>query len=393
MVPTLEKPNIPFFVLLFTPFLKPVSFDAFPALDKLFLVWKLAVLVYLLVVLVPKCFRTVRLRLHPGIVCLFPFWLIYFIGCLRSGADVVSVGTAAIACLLLFLLILFEIRMHNGQLLMRSLSILFTGCILAHIASVFLVKAGLLYLGSTTTYLFGMDNYAAFFLYPMLAVVLFYHSLRYGQLRLQSWLLLLGVVFIFLFTRSATAAGAGMLMVVFCALQPAWKKLPKLRSVWWIIGSMTVLLVLICGFEVQNLLASLLDSMSKGVTLNSRTYIWDHALRLIVERPVFGHGSFTQEQIADYILYGTNHAHNLLIELLMRTGIVGTVCYLLFLCGISIPKHRPCAHENILLCGLVVQLVLFFMDYYATILVFYIFMAIVYYRADLCKQCKEGTTQ
>ena len=140
---------------------------------------------------------------------------------------------------------------------------------------------------------------------------------------------------------------------------------------------------MICGFQIQQMLAELLTSLSKGVTLNSRTYIWDHALYLIKERPFFGHGTFTDEQLYEqYVLYGTSHAHNLLLELLLCAGVVGTVGYLVFLLGFASSKGKAGRNKAsiVLIVGLLGQLLLFFMDYYPNITVFYVFMGVLYCR-------------
>ena len=389
MIPTLKRPNTLLFILLLAPFVRPVGLDHFPLVSKVMTLWKLLALVYLAAALIPRLFSSKPRKQPWQLIGLAVFWLVYLVGALRVGVDVVTVATSGVASILWILLIIYETRNGNGPVLLKAMSELFTFYILCHILSVFLVKAGLLwmgYVGESPVYLFGMDNYSAFFLYPMLSVVLYEKCLRHGGFGIGGWLLLFGVVGIYLLTRSLTAAGAGVLMLPFLMIRRSWNKLPAIRGIRWAIWAMAVILVLICGFQVQNLLASLLDSMSKGVTLNSRTYIWEYALRLIRERPVFGHGSFTEHQLyTEHILYGTSHAHNLLLELLLRAGIVGTAGFLVFLFGFApLGKQQkvPGAH-GVLLVGLVGQLVLFFMDHYPTILVFYIFMGVLYCSPQL----------
>lgn len=385
MIPTLRRPNIALFIALLAPFCKPVAIDTYPLLNRLFQLWKLAALVYLAVALLTTYVPTKPKKKPAGILGLCVFWLIYFLNCLRVGADVVTVGTAAAASIFILLLVSFEIRIGNGMLLLRAMSCLFTLCIAAHILSVLLVRADLLAFGDGTDktyFLFGYDNYSAFFLYPMLSVILFYRSLRYGRIGLPGWVLMAAVVLTYIYTASMTAAGAGVLMIGLFLLRRYWGKLRKLLQMRWILAAMAVFLVLVCVFQVQNLLASLLDSMNKGVTLNSRTIIWDMALDLIAERPIFGHGSFAAEQINSYILYGTTHAHNLLLEILLRAGVVGGAAYLLFLCGFVRPgRYRKLFRSKaaILVVGLLEQALLFFMDFYPNILVFYCFMALLYH--------------
>ena len=392
MVPTLKKPNELFFILLLLPFVKPVGLDIYPWISKLFLIWKLLSMAYLIFALIPKCIQPKPKKKPAGFIGLGVFWIIYFAGCLRTGADVVSVGTAGLSCFLLIALISYELRMGNGMLFLRSLSILSIGCILAHILSVFLVLSGVLNLGygdGSPIYLFGMDNYSAFFLYPMVFVTLYYHSLQQGKVGYAGWGLLVLVTGIYLLTASLTAAGAGLVMIVLALMQRSWKKIPKLKGIWWVISAMAVVLVLICRFQIQNLLASLLTAVSKGITLNSRTIIWQMVLDLIAQKPLFGHGSFTDTQITGYILYGTTHAHNLLLELLLRAGIIGCAGYLLFLCGFVRPGRKKSSfssQDSILLVGLIGQLILSFMDFYPTIIMFYLFIGIIYFRKDFSKE-------
>lgn len=395
MIPSLKRPNVFLFILLLAPFIKPVGIDAFPLADKLYQLWKLGALAYLLVALLPKLVQPVAEKRPVGIWGLGIFWAIYIIQCLRVGVDVGSVAVAAISSLFVLLLIFYEVRIGNGMIMLRAMAILFTAYIIAHISSVILIETGYLWLGDGAegpVYLFGMDNYSAFFLYPMLATVLYYNCLHRGGFGLHGWLLLFGVVGVYLLTRSMTAAGAGLIMILLLLPQRSWNRLPKIRGIRWMILTMAILLVLICGFQVQQMLASLLDAMSKGVTLNSRTIIWDHVLRLIRQRPVFGYGSFTAEQISkEYVMYGTTHAHNLLLELVLRTGIIGAAAYLWFLFGFA-PFGRkssvPGAH-GVLLVGLVIQLVLSFMDYYPNITVFYMFMGVLYCSGQFLHNAPE----
>jgi len=378
LLPTFQKPNAFYFILLLGPFIKPVLVESYSILNLFYMAWKLLSLAYLIVVLLPNylCFHPKKHLLGIAGLCLF--WLIFFIGCVVATADIFNTFIAAISAILCFLLISQQAQMGNGWILLKGLNILFTVLILIHAATVFLLPVQ-----ASTIFFLGMDNYSAFFIYPMLFVILFYHSLRYGKLRLHSWLMVFLVIFLYIYTSSYTAAAAGLLFIALISIYPHWHKLPKLRGVRWLILLLILVLFLIVEFEIQNLLASLLDSMSKGTTLNSRTIIWDFSLKLIVEKPIFGHGSFTQAQNANLIPYGSNHAQHLILELLLRTGIVGTIAYLTFLCGFTSAfkkSNSETCHNYILIAGLLSQLVLSFMDFYPTILVFYIFMAIIYNR-------------
>lgn len=378
MVPTLKRPNTFLFILLLAPFIKPVLVDEYPALDALYFVWKLLSLVFLAIGLLPEYFHHHPRKMIIGLLGLLLFWVIYCINCFASGTAVISTLTAALSAMLCFLLVSYETRIGNGWILLRSMSLLFTALILAHAISVVVLPVA-----PQTVFLLGMDNYSAFFIYPMLSVILFYQSLRFGRLRIHSWALILLVVFIYVYTASYTAAAAGLLFLACLFLYPSWRKLPKVRGIRWLVPLLLLLLVLIVEFEIQNLLSHFLNATSKGITLNSRTIIWDYALTLIAQKPLFGHGEFSAEQIAEYILYGTTHAHNLLLELVLRAGIIGAIGYVVYLCSFVSTfqgRRTNTRHNYLLLSSLLCQLILSFMDFYPSITVFYLFMAVLYFQ-------------
>lgn len=399
-LPLLNTPNTLFLILLLVPFCKPSSLEYYPWPNRLFQLWKIASLVYLACALLPPYLKQrpkdILKGLPKGILGLGVFWLVYLLGCLYSGAEIVSISTAAAGCGLLLLLIFYEVRLGNGMQLLRAMTWLFTACILCHVLSVFFVSWGWLRFDPKNSgiYLYGYDNYSAFFLYPMLCVILFYSNLRYNRISLWCWGLLLTVAFINIYTKSVAAAGVGILLILLFLFKKYWPRLGKFLQARYTLIALAFFLVLICVFHVQNLLAFLLDKLGKGVTLNSRTIIWDHALRLFIKRPLLGYGAFTAQQIKNYILYGTTHAHNVLLELLIRTGLVGTVGYLRFLCGFA-KKERALydTKADVLLIGLIVQLVLSFMDFYPTILVFYCFMGCLYNADSLCAEATKNPAE
>jgi len=394
MIQRLKKPNVILFILLLAPFIRPVGLDYYPVVGNLLTLWKLLSLLFLLIMTARFALKTLIKERPWGLFGLILFWVVYTLSCIFKWTDVKAIAAAAVCSVLLFLYIDQQTRNGNGMVLLRGLSILCTVGIWAQILSIILVKSGILwmgYVGESPVYLFGMDNYSAFFIYPMLFVVLFYNSLTKKEFGISGWVLVCAVVGSYLLTKSLAAAGAGVLAVAALLIKPLRKKLPNKWVIPCAIGTMVLLLILICGFQAQNLLAFLLDKSGKGVTLNSRTIIWDYALELIGKRPVFGHGPLSEEQLFnDFSLYGVNHVHNLLLELLLRGGVVGMSGYLLFLCGFAPwnKKGKKATVHPVLMVGLLMQFVMFFMDFYPTILVFYIFMALVYFSKRF-----EGTAK
>lgn len=150
---------------------------------------------------------------------------------------------------------------------------------------------------------------------------------------------------------------------------------------------LVILFILIYVFDFQNIFYAFLTSnlLAKGgeyygITLNSRTIIWKYAINLIEKRPLLGYGVLSDEAIKNYALYGTDHCHNIFIEILFRTGIIGCVCYFYYLFkpfkSMMIKKEDK--EFQILLIVMIALLVIGFMDYYPMLSYIYLFYAIVY---------------
>ena len=259
--------------------------------------------------------------------------------------------------------------------------------LLFQVLSIFIVRSGYILFEPSESdfcYFLGTDNYSAFSVYPMLGVVLLHQCLksRDGKIKKSGWLITLAIVISFLYVSSMTAAAAGVILILFLCIQSNTKRLSKVFNIKNVIVMFIVLFLLIQYGKIQFLFSNLLENvLKKGITLNSRTVIWQNAVELIKQNPIIGYGLFSEVQIKNYILYGIDHAHNIFLELLLRTGIIGTVGYLWFLVGF-IKKNRKVIYKrpiNIMLIVLLAQMILFFMDFYVTFQYFYCFMGILYY--------------
>ena len=68
--------------------------------------------------------------------------------------------------------------------------------------------------------------------------------------------------------------------------------------------------------------------LHKDVTLSARTIVWSIAINLFKKNFIVGIGI----QSADYlksILYGVSHPHNLFLSILLTSGIIGFIIYMI----------------------------------------------------------------
>ena len=143
------------------------------------------------------------------------------------------------------------------------------------------------------------------------------------------------------FTRSRTALAAGMLgvgAILALRLRPAW-------SIVVAVGGILMALVIAFGYEARLFgevweVALMGRTTSDVRTLTGRTDIWAFALEHAVRDPTrlvtgFGYDSFwnaaNTEAISRRVGFTISEAHNAYLEVLLGTGMIGAVAWLLML--------------------------------------------------------------
>jgi O-antigen ligase len=95
---------------------------------------------------------------------------------------------------------------------------------------------------------------------------------------------------------------------------------------WVIIGCVCMTIALVF-FRIQEYFSYFIEGvLGKSVTLTNRTIIWDEAFKLITEKPILGRGLNLK---TGNILVGQTYyySHNMIIEILVSTGILGLLSY------------------------------------------------------------------
>lgn len=178
----------------------------------------------------------------------------------------------------------------------------------------------------------GYDNYAAFYIVPMIGIKFSLDYVRRNKLSLEDWIFygcsLLGKIL----TGSYTAMAAIAVIPIFVYTFSHIKDIRHCLNVKGFVAAIALLFVGVYFFNIQNALSHLLSSMGKGITLNSRTVIWRFVLSGIFKVPIYGLGNITAEYFMNFFgfPYGYNatHAHFLLLDLIVYTGIIGLIAFL-----------------------------------------------------------------
>lgn len=178
-------------------------------------------------------------------------------------------------------------------------------------------------------YFLGSDNYSAFIMLPLCGCMFAYSYMKNKKIDLNTW----GFALVGFLSLVIPFAVTGMVMYALFLISallisyPSVRKWMKTKTAIFIALVFTVSVVV---FNVQDYLSGVLSFVGK-VGLNSREIIWPRAVAAIAMKPIFGWGALTESQKNSYLLYGAGHAHNIVLEFLLETGILGTAIALIWL--------------------------------------------------------------
>lgn len=133
----------------------------------------------------------------------------------------------------------------------------------------------------------------------------------------------------------------------------------------------------------------IVNTLHKGLTLGGRTKIWERCLIYIKEQPLIGFGYETRSVTLSKIIF--NHAHNIMLEILYRGGIIGMVLFiiLMIVMGQKVKKYE--ANAIVMILGLCISLFIFLSSVeFAFYRYPYIILFVLLGRCDiLCNQKKR----
>lgn len=243
---------------------------------------------------------------------------------------------------------------------------------------------------NTITFL-GYDNYAAFYILPMMAVIMGLSFKKNGKLLYKDWILWCMCTISKIWTRSYAACIVFIIYIFLIFIVFRIKGLSRIVTVKNALIVVTLLFIGVYFFSIQSVLSDILIAMGKGVELNSRTIIWEGIINGASNVSLIGLGNHTAEQFIAFFGFpfgwGATHAHNILLDLFVQTGIVGLI---LFVRIINVPRSKNKMIKNkwfrIIVIGLVCYIFLGFFDFYFYIPSFWLLVALA--NNEVCKSLK-----
>lgn len=240
-------------------------------------------------------------------------------------------------------------------------------------------------------YFLGSDNYYAFILLP-LSGILFAHDFRlFSRIRSITWFWaiigLLNLVLVVAYTGILA-----YLLFLFLVLFRNNKYLNKFFSVKVILVLMVLFLVAVVRFNLVYYLKDVLALIGKK-GFSSREIIWPAVFNAFSSKWLLGYGVLTENQVNSYLLYGANHAHNFILELLLDTGVVGSIIMFVWIYKIlKKDKYVQLNKDNkVLIQCFVALLVCSFFDFYINLIYFYLLLQLMLVTKNGTSKVRNAT--
>lgn len=329
------------YIFFFIPFFKPVGLSVYAGINSIFLIWKcISLLIGIVFIFNESKGKIVTYKNDTWFRGLLIFFIIYFFNCFSISKDLVTVISNIAVAFELMILLSTTKNTKRRNIMDCALDFIFSILLFLQIISVFYIRIGHVIfeqIENDYTYFLGTDNYSAFATIPMLGAVLFFEYKNHSIIsRIKRLFLCFGLCATYIYTGAVTAAFMSTITVIAYVIVKYNKFLLKLITIKKVAALCMLVLFLIMAFDIQNRmlwLLTLVGKSAKAITLNSRTIIWEKAFNIIKQNFLFGIGKLTDRQVENYVLYGVDHAHNLILDLLLKTGVVGTIAYLYFYLG------------------------------------------------------------
>ncbi|MDG0030624.1 O-antigen ligase family protein [Priestia sp. Y58] len=180
--------------------------------------------------------------------------------------------------------------------------------------------------GLSTNYLLGGKNAIAMTALPTIPLIYLYSYMIHNKLKAFPFLLILICAVSLYLSESGTGIVISFLAILFVVLPK--KYFPSFTTYFWtyIVAFFTIVV-----FRLQELLFGdfIINVLHKDMTFTGRTYIWDLVLNLIKKSWLIGYGR--GNQIISQHFANLNETHNGLLEIMMYSGILGVLFFLIIL--------------------------------------------------------------
>lgn len=224
------------------------------------------------------------------------------------------------------LFLFVDMEMDDGDKILKYICYIFLGMMVINLFTV-LRTPYIYYYGidMNETYWFG--NYNSFINYFLPEILISYYFANKSIGKVLFVFVLCTVSFTYYFARSLTSIVVLSVFAIYILFfnKKNVQKIMNFKMYFFI------LLVIFSGFVVsrvgEDIFSAFFPLVNKNSTLSGRTGIWSETIVDILRNPVWGYGLYNNN--LRMLQDGYAHSHNLILEVLFRTGLVGGILYVL----------------------------------------------------------------
>lgn len=376
-----NKSNVLCFLLL-VPFIEPLLFKygAYTTIDKFYTIAKL---ISFFIILFITIYRKTKINKAVYIICLYEFVL--GISTILNNGNIIQYCGPAINVISLTLITNYYFPKIKLDYIKNLCIILLLLVIINTIFMIFVPKGFIApkYPTDAVVHFLGIENRFVFFMLPLMFYSAIYSIQKYKRFNLLFYF----IVFVILFSLTKTwSVGAMLGMILLTFLMIVFSKENKGSVIknldfkyYFII--IIILNVSLVFFNVQKLFEPfIVNVLHKDVTLTGRTLIWHNAIEIIKKHFIIGIGSQPVSYFKGLFL-ANQHPHNLFLSILLVSGIIGFVLYLIlfFLIDKSNVKIEKTNIKFIINISLFALLFMSLVDTIDTGLIFTMYMTVILY--------------
>jgi O-antigen ligase len=162
-----------------------------------------------------------------------------------------------------------------------------------------------------------------------LIYVIFYNKLKLGKNRFW-FLLLFPTLILLLISTGSRVSFISLVLGIIIFIFPVTNKISLNRLIITLVSIAAFIFVWIFYLKDSVIIERLNNFLFKG-DLANRDLIWDHVIKILKNKPLFGVGKTGYDSAITQVMGSVASPHNLILELLSNTGIIGLLVFLLFL--------------------------------------------------------------
>ena len=322
--------NVIFVLMLFTLY-TPYEFTIIPFWDKVGGIIRLFVTIIIYLEYIPLIYKRKKIDI---LLLFFNFYaFITFISTVYNNGDIAkSLWSNWILINSLIMLVYIGFHRNYEETLLNIYIYMFAIAIMNAVAVYVFYPYGMWQfwgVQDTAFYIVGNYNRGIEFTFPaLLAGAVYLNNRRSRLLGVSYVVLLLSSIWMAFKVKSHTQLAIYIILpltyLLILLIRKRFKKTDL--SVWWVLSADIILSGLIILTKIQYIIQDLVGKTD--VTFSGREIIWDSAIKYIKTSPIIGNGVEIIPVITEKLQSVAGiHCHNIYLEILYQSGIIGFVLY------------------------------------------------------------------